>query len=96
MDDLENQLLVLLGALSAPLPEGDTESIRSLIAAGEYGIAFENLCTQLYEYEAVIPIDSLVRLKELGQVMALDKSLWENLSRACHHGQRGSEKEIHE
>jgi hypothetical protein len=33
------------------LPQRDISSIWELIDAGEPGIAFENLCTQLYEYE---------------------------------------------
>lgn len=32
----------------------DMQECRTLVHAGEYGVAIENLCTQLFEYDVVL------------------------------------------
>jgi hypothetical protein len=45
------RLLHLVMDEATDLPLRDIEQIEGLIQAGERRVAFENLCTQLYEYD---------------------------------------------
>ena len=48
------------------LPEQDVESISVLIDAGEWQVALEVLCTQMYEYDIEPDADERARLQALG------------------------------
>jgi hypothetical protein len=61
------------------LPSCDIRSIWELIDAGEPGVAFENLCTQLYEYEVTPDEPSREALAEIGTYFRSDTDLWERL-----------------
>jgi hypothetical protein len=62
------------------LPQRDIRSIWELIDAGEPGIAFENLCTQLYEYEVTPDEPSREALAEVGTYFRLEPGLWRCLT----------------
>jgi hypothetical protein len=56
--DLETILSTLRGVLvelEERLPAADVQNAWSMIDAGEPGVAFENLCTQLDEYDVPVP-----------------------------------------
>jgi hypothetical protein len=53
------------------LPTADVESVRVLIAAGEFGIALETLCTQIYEFDVELNIGDRERLEELGRKLGV-------------------------
>lgn len=76
---IETKLLQLVAAHSDQLPDQDIRELRSLINAGEPGVALENLCTQLYEYESSVTPQALDHLLELGQSMGMDLSRWKAL-----------------
>ncbi len=61
------------------LSSNDADQIEALISAGEPGIALENLCTQLSEYD--IPVSSgIVRaLADIGTEMGISSGYWERL-----------------
>ena len=61
------------------LSRRDIRSIWELIAAGEPGVAFENLCTQLYEYEVIPDEPSREALAEIGTYFRMNTDLWERL-----------------
>ena len=52
---------------------------RSLIDVGELGVAFENLCTQLYEYDVMVDAETKSSLAAIGGYLGLDLRLWERL-----------------
>ena len=62
------------------LPQRDIRNIWELIDAGEPGIAFENLCTQLYEYEVTPDEPSREALAEVGTYFRLEPGLWRCLT----------------
>jgi hypothetical protein len=43
----------------------------SLVRAGEPGVALENLCTQLEEYDVAVPQDVLRELSEIASAMTM-------------------------
>ncbi|MEM7557323.1 MAG: MafI family immunity protein [Cyanobacteria bacterium P01_A01_bin.84] len=55
------------------------EGISSCIHAGEWGIAFEILCENLYEYESPISKQVYELLEEIGSTLKIKKYYWENL-----------------
>lgn len=75
----ERLRVCVIEAEALQLPRCDLESVSELISVGEYGIALEDLCTQLYEHE--IPVTGHLRhlLAEVGAAMQMDPSNWTDL-----------------
>ena len=78
--DIESELTAVLANVADELPAQDQENVASLVGAGEFGIAFETLCTQLYEYDVTPTPDDLARLAAVGRRLELDPSTWEILA----------------
>ncbi|MBD8060144.1 MafI family immunity protein [Cellulomonas sp. JH27-2] len=51
------------------LPARDVDSIAVLIAAGEWRLALETLCTQTYEYDVEVSEEQRSLLLRLGRVL---------------------------
>ena len=78
-DQIRSELEALLAKLGEDLPHQDRENVASFIQAGEFGVAFETLCTQMYEYDITPHADDLARLAAIGRGLELDPSVWEIL-----------------
>jgi hypothetical protein len=78
-DHISSELEELLANPGAGLPHHDRENVAGFIQAGEFGVAFETLCTQMYEYDVALLPSDLVRIAVLGRQLALDPSVWEVL-----------------
>ena len=65
--------------LESYLTPDDVQYIWESIDAGEWGIAFEDLCTQLDEHGAKIGEHAYNNLKELGEYYGKEPSYWEVL-----------------
>jgi hypothetical protein len=76
---IEDRLRSVVLELADSLPEDDIDSILGLIEAREWGVALENLCTQLDEYDVTVPSPLLAEIASLGRKMKLDPGLWESL-----------------
>jgi hypothetical protein len=61
------------------LPLGDLEQVEDLIQVGEQCVAFENLCTQIYEYDIRLPLYLRVLLGEAGRQLGVAPRYWEQL-----------------
>jgi hypothetical protein len=57
----------------------DVEQIEGLIQVGERAVAFENLCTQLYEYDIRLPLDLQDILVSVGKQLRVASRYWERL-----------------
>lgn len=77
--EISSELEQLLASLGADLPHQDRDNVASFVQAGEFGVALETLCTQLYEYDVKPPADEFARIAALGRRMNLDPSVWEIL-----------------
>jgi hypothetical protein len=62
MKALELKFNILLRELSTSLTETDIEQIQELVNVGELGVAFENFCTQLYEWDVVRSSEQIDRI----------------------------------
>lgn len=59
------------------LPTKDIESITEYLEHGEWGIAFEVLCSAI-EYDKIpILIVHYTEIEQIGKYMEMDKELWE-------------------
>jgi hypothetical protein len=74
--EIEERLERLLSNAKAWLPERELEDMLSLVRAGEPGVALENFCTQLEEYDIAVPHDVAVELRELASAMGMRSSRW--------------------
>ncbi len=79
MQDIEKALLEIIPGFAVGLPPEQVKEMEELVRAGEVGIAFENLCTQLYEYDVPVPQVVRERLALIGNTMEISRSYWERL-----------------
>lgn len=54
------------------LPQQDVITVEQLLAASEWGLAFETLCTQLYEHEILMSGEVYTRLQRIGHQLNID------------------------
>jgi len=77
-EEITRRLHLVMDAAN-DLPLYDVEQIEGLIQAGERAVAFENLCTQVYEYDIRLPSDLRDTLISIGEQMGLAARYWERL-----------------
>jgi hypothetical protein len=77
--NVERRTLALLAIFGDRLPAHEVLDMESLVVAGEPGVAFENLCVQLYEYDVPLEPEAPTRLAEVGEPMRIDPSYWQKL-----------------
>jgi len=81
--DIEGKLLELIELCRGlGVPPIELDDMSALTKAGEPGIALENLCTQLFEYEAAVPLVVVDGLKTLGHAMGINDKYWRRLEAA--------------
>jgi hypothetical protein len=79
---IEQRLEQVLSNANGWLPEHELEDMRSLIKAGEPGIALANFCTQLEEYDIAVPPAVAVELQNLASAIGMAVSRW--IEKAAH------------
>ena len=70
-DDIDDRIRAAL-AEATRLPGRDIDHITELITVGEQGMALEDLCTQLYEYDIAVRPATVRNLAEAGEATGLD------------------------
>jgi hypothetical protein len=79
---IESRLLIVLDALQDKLPCEQIDDMRDLTKAGEPGVALENLCTQLFEYDVSVLQSVRDELATLGTAMGIGADHWTRLARS--------------
>lgn len=77
---IEKELHQILDEFQGKLPEVDVTKIREFIDAREWGVGFDILCEQLFEYEIEVPKEVFKRIGGVGRFMQIDAKTWEILS----------------
>jgi hypothetical protein len=54
------------------LRERDVDSVEELVQVREWALALENLCTQLYECDIPVPIESVRLMEEIGREVGVE------------------------
>ena len=79
MQEIERKLLEEIQTYAGQLPADQVKDIADLAQAGEPGVAFENLCMQLYEYDIAVDNGMLSKLKSIGIAMGIESEYWDRL-----------------
>lgn len=77
-EEITRRLHLIMDAAN-DLPLRDVEQIEGLIQVGERAVAFENLCTQMYEYDIRLPSDLQDTLLSIGEQLGVVPRYWELL-----------------
>lgn len=77
--NLRNNLTDLIERIRNKLPEKDINEALDLVERNEFGVGFELICTQLFEYDAKISAGIYLKIENLGRSMNLDESVWQML-----------------
>jgi hypothetical protein len=73
---IEERLAVVLSNAEGWLPSDQLAQMQSLVRAGEPGVALENFCTQLEEYDVAVPDHIVTELKALAGMMGMKIPRW--------------------
>lgn len=74
--ELESALSTVIVATRGTLPDAEIDDMLELVRAGEPGVALENLCTQLEEYEAHLPGEHTATIVALARHMGIRVAPW--------------------
>ena len=69
-EEITRRLHLIMDA-AHDLPLRDIEQVEGLIQVGERAVAFENLCTQIYEYDITLPSDLRDALVSTGEELGV-------------------------
>ncbi len=61
------------------IPPESVESIRDCALRGEMGVALEDLCAQLIEYEVPVTSKAITELARIGEAIGIPPATWEQL-----------------
>jgi hypothetical protein len=79
LTDIETRVLAAALRCRSLVPDETLKDLQELIESGEPGIATENLCTQLVEYDAKVPDELIAELQSLCREMGLADKYWRRL-----------------
>jgi hypothetical protein len=80
LEEIETLLETILGEAKGWIPSDQLADMVELVHAGEPGVALENFCSQLFEFDVVVPFDFRERLRRLGEQMGVAHDYWERLA----------------
>jgi len=69
-------IMQLISFLKGKLPEQDIVNALEMLEHNEFGVAFEILCTQTYEYDVKVDKQFYVKVEEAGMMMKIEKDKW--------------------
>lgn len=78
---MKNELTKLIERLSDVLAEGIVTHLRSLVNAGEFKVALEELCAYLGEAEQKVLPKDLELIEQMGNELGVDPSWWKTIPR---------------
>lgn len=64
-----NKLIKLFQSVKEKLTENDVNNIETHINAGEWVLAFEDLCTQIHEHQACITQEIYTEFEKVGRLL---------------------------
>lgn len=70
---------ILILAQEIGLPNNDIKDINEYIEHNEWGLAFEVLCSSIYQYGFKVSDDQYQKICSLGEKMEMDEDLWKDI-----------------
>mgnify|MGYP001405832717 CR=1 FL=1 len=80
-NNIENEILNLANEFTL-LPKEDYENIKMFINNNEAGEAFETLCSQLFEKDIKISLQTYNTIEKIGISIGMSDSSWAYLQRS--------------
>jgi hypothetical protein len=74
--EIEKQLEAILAKAIGWLPANELADMVDLVRHGEPGVALENFCAQLEEYDIVVPQGIVDELRSLASAMGMTLPAW--------------------
>jgi len=78
--DIQCDLELLLINIGSALPSDEIADMLNMTRAGEPGVALENLCEQIVEYEITVDAAVLEKIILLANQMGFDPSYWRDIN----------------
>jgi hypothetical protein len=78
-DEIENKLMCLLNSLKESFPQRIVDNIYELLTAGEYGVALENICSNLLEYDVSVNKSILNEIALIGNILEISSTNWKEV-----------------
>lgn len=75
-DQFITQLSQLLHEVKDRLPPEDIKNIVEFVENNEFGLAYETLCTQLYEHNIQISCELYEKISFYGKSIKIQPSMW--------------------
>lgn len=72
----ESRMQALLASLATHVEAWALEEPRELLDAGEWGVAFEALCDNLYEKDIPVFPGEVAEIESLGEGMNIQRRAW--------------------
>lgn len=61
------------------LDQDEIERIEELVQVGEFAVALENLCSQLYEFDVAVGDDTVAAITAVGTSVGVEDRYWKVL-----------------
>ena len=78
---IENELRAITSGCTGLVPAGVIDEVNELVGRGEFGVALELLCDELFEFDADVPAPLYAALERAGSSVDLDPLRWVLLKR---------------
>ena len=78
-DKVVQNIRQLMADFASKLPSENITDAQDLIEHGEWGEAFDLLCTQVYEYELAVSQEQYALIDQTGGLMGLESTGWDYL-----------------
>lgn len=74
---VEERILSLLASLSSRVPADIIDRARAEVEYGEYGVAFESLCENVFEVDARLTRSHLREFEDLAAHLGIEDERWD-------------------
>ena len=80
--NVTSKLNELIDSTASAFPEGVVAHLRSLVNAGELGLALEELCAYIGEADYTLSLSHWKLIEQMGSTLGVDSSWWNALPHA--------------
>ncbi len=76
---VEEELSDLINNFDQLIPSEQLQEMKDLNSSGEPGIAYENLCTQIFEFDIKVSETRFSQIRQIGLAIGLAPKYWERI-----------------
>jgi len=83
-DRVVQNIRLLVSRFASELPSENATDALELLDHAEWGVAFDLICTQLYEYEIPVSKEQFALIEQTARMMDMDSTNWDYLKELVH------------